>query len=677
MIKPVKLLFITAVISLAAFHISFGASHMNNATQEYIGKTTQKISITFHSEIAAKNAKVQLIPLYHGYDAAFSTRWDDNNTDNLSAHKVMVQYGQKGTFYLNDPQIYYGTFKVNDPVDTITKTLVTGGNAVGVHTLTHEFLPYLSKNRQFREILEDRIDIEVSSQSPVTSFTYPFIAKQLELDTTTSYDDIEEMLLRSGIYSAAEEKGSNRLITTTPVFIDGKPFWNNMSIEKAKSAVLEGTERTLYLNTMHAWPHSWGGSDFPVLADVFKLWGGNPRWWYCNTNEYAAYRYQFLHTTIETSLDKKTLMITLSRPNLYGLNNDIPLTLSLEGIGKNDIASVSPTVRLTGDASPEVMLDCYYDTPMTLPAAYGKIANPENGDRLLSTSTIGNIEAVLHKSKNNLALRIKNNGTQAFTNVHITFRLPLQYSQGVIEKNIGNIAAGEETTLTISPKVQTHDFLYTCDPQFYAAQIDYHAGKQTRIYATCIAEGVDTDHSYSRDGFLVLGPIPSDRSGFDYNTFIDKLFTSPTMKKTYRLFDNVDVTWTAFKAGKLVQLDPNIIYTTGKPRSLNIYSNEPAIYYPYGVKLNYVLWGTIVSPKEMTATQVFQHDHLKRLMVNGEEIKGDTLFLKKGRNDIKILYSPIFDYGDAYSPHFYGAYFRLTDRNGERIRDIEFLRPEL
>src|SRR5690242_4795468 len=67
---------------------------------------TQQFEIVFDSPEAAAKAKLETLPLYHGYDQAFSSRWDDNHMDSLKVREVMEKYGQKGTFFLNDSQGY-------------------------------------------------------------------------------------------------------------------------------------------------------------------------------------------------------------------------------------------------------------------------------------------------------------------------------------------------------------------------------------------------------------------------------------------------------------------------------------------------------------------------------------------------------------------------------------------
>lgn len=50
---------------------------------------------------------------------------------------------------------------------------------------------------------------------------------------------------------------------------------------------------------VHAWQK---GKDWEELEKGFAKYSGNPRWWYCTQNEYAAYRYEANHVRIRKTV---------------------------------------------------------------------------------------------------------------------------------------------------------------------------------------------------------------------------------------------------------------------------------------------------------------------------------------------------------------------------------------
>ena len=49
--------------------------------------------------------------------------------------------------------------------------------------------------------------------------------------------------------------------------------------------------------------------------------------------------------------------------------------------------------------------------------------------------------------------------------------------------------------------------------------------------------------------------------------------------------------------------------------------------------------------------------------------------LKKGSNDVRILYAPAQGIGASYDISNYGCYFRLTDAEGKRVEEVSIEKP--
>jgi peptidoglycan/xylan/chitin deacetylase (PgdA/CDA1 family) len=170
---------------------------------------TQTVTVTFRSEVSANAAHLHIAPLYHDLKAAFSTRMDESDLNDLMVAEVLEKFDQKGTFYLNSPESWWQDSPATGkraPTDPAMR-LLAGGNSIGGHALSHDYLPVLSKNSAFREIMGVRVALEAHAASPCISFTYPFVAYlETSLRDASERADLEEMLRRSGFYQLAEDR---------------------------------------------------------------------------------------------------------------------------------------------------------------------------------------------------------------------------------------------------------------------------------------------------------------------------------------------------------------------------------------------------------------------------------------------------------------------------------------
>ncbi|MFA5058102.1 MAG: polysaccharide deacetylase family protein, partial [Opitutaceae bacterium] len=353
----------------------------------------QTILVTFKSEAAARQAQIHIAPLYHDLRAAFSTRMDDCNLNDLRVAEVMAQYGQKGTFTLNDPHNWYqdsnatGITAPPNPAVEIPRRLLAGGNSIGGHTLTHEMIPAVSKNFAFREILGARVVLETMAASPNVVFVYPFVYFKSDFRDGTDRADLEEMLRRAGYYQLAEHQYNEDwdsqmqdglFITCDASTLNGKYSEAVLTQARCEEA------RPLFLVTMHAWVKEWGGPDFPKLAEIYRKWSGRADWWYCNCNQYGAYRYQALHSRMTCFAEGKVVRAVLTRPDPLDLGDWTPLTLKVEGVNPDEVASVTcagaevQPVALTGAYA----FDLFHDRLRGAVETYAAMDNPKNSDRL-------------------------------------------------------------------------------------------------------------------------------------------------------------------------------------------------------------------------------------------------------------------------------------------------------
>ena len=60
--------------------------------------------------------------------------------------------------------------------------------------------------------------------------------------------------------------------------------------------------------------HSWHTPEGLINLDcAYAMVANNPEWWYCNQNEYGAYRYETQNTSIAKKVDGKNAEFTVTR----------------------------------------------------------------------------------------------------------------------------------------------------------------------------------------------------------------------------------------------------------------------------------------------------------------------------------------------------------------------------
>jgi peptidoglycan/xylan/chitin deacetylase (PgdA/CDA1 family) len=649
----------------------------------------QAITVRFRSSAEARRARVTLAPLYHDLRLAFSTRMDDSTLNDLVVPGVMARYGQRGTFYLNRLTSWYqdspatGIAAPRDPAGEIPPRLLAGGSSIGGHTLSHEFLPSLSKNDAFREIMGVRAALESRAATPVNSFVYPFVAYR-ESDLRGGLDrlDLEEMLRRSGYYQLAEHRYNadrdSGLQDAVFITLDNGSE-GGVYTESALTRDRPAGERPLFLVTMHAWVKVWGAPDFPNLAAIYAKWSGRQDWWYCNQNQYAAYRYQALHSRISAETDGATLRVALVRPDPLDLDDWVPLTLRVEGVPADAVLSVEcpgadvAPVGLGGGYA----FDLSHDRLRGAIETYGESDNPGNADRLGDAAAgAEGLRALLYRRGGVLNLTLRNDGARPLNDLRVIFRLPLRWREGVVRRRLQPLGVGQTANLEVALAERADPAQYSDGPEFDAAQIDFVGGRRARVYATCEAPGGEPPAFFARNGFWILGPLAGDEADFDPLAFAKPLLEGAAPQREYEVHWSGRLAWRALEPSRASILDPDIIPTTAKANVPRAYVGDSAVYFPHA-NAQYVLYGRIVSPDARRVRAVFRADCVRRLSLNGRNVDGAGLDLARGANDVRILYAPAQREGASFDEGNYGCYFRLADGEGRRVADVRFERPPI
>ncbi len=288
---------------------------------------TQVVEAVFSTEDQANSVSAKIAELPDGKKIAFSTRWDDTNIRHVDTVKMLKKHGLKATCYLTGEKL--------DKIHNVGEKILAEGATIGSHSLSHQRLDTLLPNEIFREIAIERPILESAFNVPVTAFVLPFTKYSCSIDpnvagyiansiirvgylaqpepfpntTSRAYGLPEETIFSSATFSANDRNPDEEL------------FERNLKIAFSKIAENKIPHMTLGI---HSWQTDAGLVKLGKMIDGIK----SDIYWYCNENEYAAYRKQFLSSKIEKmSVDGKKAFFKLIRPRVRELGNEIPISM--------------------------------------------------------------------------------------------------------------------------------------------------------------------------------------------------------------------------------------------------------------------------------------------------------------------------------------------------------------
>ncbi len=451
----------------------------------------REVRIVFPDEASAEAANMRLLPLPEGKTFAFSTRWDDSNPAHTRMAELLTKHGFKGTFYLNTAaeEFYRETLP----------QLTRGGHSVGNHTLNHPNLAAKIPNEAARQILQNRVEYEARTNRPVNAFVLPYCAYKNGSDKLSPLR-IGEALLRSGELGSPEyfplleeEYGMPPHSWSTSMLFsidDRNPSAEQFDREIEKR--LAGRKRNEIRHAtlgLHTWQDDKG---FATLDGIFAKYAGREDWWYCNENEYNAYRYASRHTRIEKRVDGNTAIFTLTGPTPSALGSDTPLwaRLTPEPADGKTITKLPHTLALPG------MIDLVM-APGIAPVASKKFP-----------TLAASLQVDLESDK--AVLTLSNLGKQPVTDVIVSFRLPpfITTEPRIQRRNIELIPPEETIAVTVEFEEQRKTALYQSGKFFAAVEMDFKLNNRPqRLWVGTTGELSLAAEAVPRDTALVLGPV--------------------------------------------------------------------------------------------------------------------------------------------------------------------------
>ncbi len=634
---------------------------------------------------------VEATPLYREAKWAVTQRWDDNLVDSLRVRDLLKRYHMHGTFYLNASDSWYfnesGYRFEGEPKTDLAKALRQGGNSIGGHTLTHNFVPMLNRQEQFFEMLGVRIDREVNSQSPLASFVFPFTVFRNALEGDVVHKDIAEELKRAGYIHVANQYFNldmraehTGILDSWLLPCDGAPGLDP-TVRSILKSEHQRTKEGNFCFCMHAWPHAWGGPALPALDQALKHWKGREIWWYANENELGAYRYQTLYSRPELALQGKSARITVRRFEGWAIGDNIPLTLKLWGYGDMTPSAQFEGQPLKARRSREKgawLLELPQSPGHKVPDAYEWHRNSADRDEGMEEAGRGGLEGLASRLYyDGQDLRFRFRAKAALKDLRITWRVPLGWETPP-PVLMGDRLAGQSLTLTahLGPNRQA---LAAQGRPYFAVQLDFlREGSRVRLYSDCRGPAAPRDPQFPKGAFLVMGPLPGDRPDFNLERFAVKELRRKKPAPCQTVFEDVQACWEVLPAARVDPLHPELIPAGAVMAPHPFYTWDPSLYYTHGHKLHYLLAGVVESPVSRTAKAVFQHG-VRRIYVNGKRLRTRTVQLQAGPNLVTLLYRPGTPDGDGqgtFSEKNYGTFFRLNDGEGKRLTDIRYRLPD-
>ena len=372
---------------------------------------TVEVAVDCGTPEKAAGSSLTFLPLPEGKKVAFSCRWDDSSLTHLRTLALMKKHGYKGTFYLTDT-------KRPGFWEKVFPQLHRDGFTVGNHTSGHQELPLLTPEGIHREILLWNIMLECRAQQPVTLLVIPY--GKIRSPWIPGVPELIGRTVRStGLIGGADispvlykQYGLKESEFFTPRLI--APGDVNPSFERFETQIRRHLASgpypyiTLGIHSLHT------DAGLKELGRALEKYGSNPQWWYCNANDYSAYRFMALNSCVKGKKVKGSKAVfTVELPSPVFLGSNTPLWGACGG----KIFPIPHTKKM-----PEKIL---------LAGKKGKVQGLDDLTVLLSSAGDGKFLCTL-----------RNTGAP-LENVTLTLRLPPGYQQPFCRQQISKIT-GEQ-----------------------------------------------------------------------------------------------------------------------------------------------------------------------------------------------------------------------------------------
>ncbi len=497
-------------LSLLLFFCGFAVFAENPMNfREY----TQEVTAEFATPDEARRATAEISKMPNGEELAFTSRWDDSNTNNVNMSATLKKSGIKGTFFLTSASDrYYKEYG---------SKLLTDGNSVGAHSMHHPILSSRHPAHISSQVMLIRPLLESKLNTTVNCFVLPFCNYSNGIDGRIP-GQIRDAVLRAGFFCTPEpwlninktyECKNPRQFLATCYFSanDRNPteelFFNNLSraVVNTKKA---GNPPLITLGT-HAWQKAEG---FAVLERCFKKIRKN-NWWFCTVNEYAAYRYEYLHCPVSKGQvfgNKVNFTVRRIAPDELGVAMPLSLHFTLRPV---KVTMNGQTVNVDKNDICKLPHNAAYKMPELIDYVH----NPKNA---VPAKGIGNsakfpgLEFAVHYEKNTrrVLCRLSNLADAELKNIRITLRLPLRWETGILTAKLNKLEDEFSRTWRFDPGRENNGDGYQSGNSVILAQCDFEMeGKAYRLYSDTVLAG-ETPKTVLGKSIVSAGPFAVEKA---------------------------------------------------------------------------------------------------------------------------------------------------------------------
>ncbi|MDF3130259.1 polysaccharide deacetylase family protein [Kiritimatiellaeota bacterium B1221] len=481
------------------------------------GVFTQTLTVEFHTKRDAETVSPVLTRLPDGKQWAMSARWDDNRIENTRMAELMAALGWPGTFFLNGT----GTKKNYIGRDYVQK-LVSTGSDIGGHSETHDLLPTLAAHEIFYEFLHNRIEKEVQSGKPVTTFAFPFGRYKSDEDPRALEAITSSFLAAGYLHSTYQGFVQNNLFLPEGAVshsIQTRPGDRHVDLERYREQlrkVLESSEasrhgsRCLYLG-IHV---SYRDEGWEKIREVFQSYAGRENWWYCTLTAYAAYEKQRRETRIEKiAVQEAAATFRITRPVPEVLGAVIPLTLDFGDSGFKEVKDFEGKFKKQKNAQGYRYLTLDGPSGLPLPSRIQHVENPQNSMKPGESPEAVAVHLYCDTGKGELIYRIKNNTAQPLEDGRLVWRLPPLVRDNIRAQYFPVLPPGEEMMFIRNIGEVREDGYFSDGRAYFAVECNVRQNsKLSRYYATTRLPVSQPQQGSVRNAVWMMGPLDKDFS---------------------------------------------------------------------------------------------------------------------------------------------------------------------
>lgn len=460
----------------------------------------QTVKLRYATEAEAEKAELRPMALPNWYRIAFSGRWDDNSLNHYRTHAAMTDHRIKGTFYLTNP----GRVRRLGP--EFCRKLLEKGCSLGIHTLSHPFLPTLNPNEQFYEIMHLRAIREPDSDSMFSTMVYPYCRFGSNFEPEIILD-LGRAMRNTGVigaptvrYNKQEQAFGYPAGTLAESFLlrpgdrDPNPeiFHKQLSSALKNSSALE--KNPCISISMHSWHTAEG---LKTLRKLLQEVADCPDWWYCNQNEYAAYRFEFHQTKVTKKVEGNVAVYTIERYEPATLGAAPALWFSLSGVKPQAVEGA-----VLKAAAGRLALEVPHDSAYRLPETISLLKEDGSFDKFpYLAGSIG-------KTGETIAVKLENRGDVPVTRLVLTLRCCAAYTPGVQVRKPVELAPGKSIETKFQLGAMRSELRYRLGKPYFVVEADFlRDGKACRAF---LPLRLEADSSIRCIGTTAraFGPLP-------------------------------------------------------------------------------------------------------------------------------------------------------------------------